>query len=531
MKRFAVILTTAVVLLASCIKNDLPYPLAVPSVTSLNAEGAKAVRIDQDAQSVVIELLETTDIADVSITSVTLSEGAAASPSIAGRHDMREPFETVITTWQDYVWRFSATQEIERWFTVDGQVGATEIDPVNHRAIARVSQSVEVTDVTVRSMKLGPEGISTYSRDIADMHDFTHGISVDVTAHGRSEEWHLFVEQTETLVEFKSVSPWTRVAWLTAAGLADEQNGFRYRKTGASSWTVITDVASDGGTFTAVAEGLEPETSYECVAFSGENETEAVAFVTDPDIQLPNAGFEVFSQAESKNYWSLYDAGSADPSLMTKWWDSGNAGSTTVGASYSICTPDLSDFKEGHASIRMNSRNVVIKFAAGNMFSGEFAGVMGTQGGKVNFGRPFTCRPRSLRLWAKYVSGVIDCMGSTPDDDPVKIGDKDRGTVYVALGDWDYRRYGGTPQSPVQVNTTDKSTFFRSDSENVIAYGSWVSSESTEGWVEIDIPLVYTSVTRKPTHIIVSCAASALGDYFTGSSQSILWVDDMRLVY
>ncbi|MCF0174591.1 MAG: PCMD domain-containing protein, partial [Bacteroidales bacterium] len=55
--------------------------------------------------------------------------------------------------------------------------------------------------------------------------------------------------------------------------------------------------------------------------------------------------------------------------------------------------------------------------------------------------------------------------------------------------------------------------------------------KSTDGWIEVEIPLDYRSVTRRPTHIIVSAASSILGDYFTGSSTSILWLDDLKLEY
>lgn len=528
MRRLLAILTLASVLITGCIENDLPYPEVVPSVTSISADGMESFSVDAAQNTVTIDLKETTDIAAVNITSVTISDGAKVSSSIVGKHDMREPFKVVLTTFDDYEWTFRATQSIERWFAVEGQVGTAEIDAANRRAIATVRSTNDIDDITVKSLKLGPEGLTTYSKRLSEMKDFTHGVEVDVTAHGRTETWHLYVEQTETLVSLTSVSPWTRVAWLFATGIAEQKNGFRYRQAGASSWREVTEVTSDGGAFSAMIDGLEPLTTYECMAFSGDNETDVETFTTEAEMQLPNAGFETFSHAESQNYYSLYDP---DSVLSTKWWDSGNFGSTTVGAAYSICTPDTSDYKEGHASIRMNSRNVIIKFAAGNMFSGEFAGLIGTMGGKVNFGRPFTLRPRALKLWLKYESGAIDCIGTYPDGQPVKAGDPDKGTVYVALGDWDYHKYGGTPQSPVQVNTTDKSTFFKSDSEAVIAYGVWESTESTSGWVEIEIPLDYTSVTRVPTHIIVSCASSALGDYFTGSSKSTLWVDDFRLVY
>ena len=83
----------------------------------------------------------------------------------------------------------------------------------------------------------------------------------------------------------------------------------------------------------------------------------------------------------------------------------------------------------------------------------------------------------------------------------------------------------------MQVNTTDKKTFFNPNSENVIGYGSYVSDKSTDGWIKVEIPIQYNSVSKKPTHIIVSCASSMLGDYFTGSTSSKLWVDDVKLEY
>ena len=102
--------------------------------------------------------------------------------------------------------------------------------------------------------------------------------------------------------------------------------------------------------------------------------------------------------------------------------------------------------------------------------------------------------------------------------------------MWVALGTWDCRKYGGTESCPVEVNTTDKSSFFDPAGQDVIAYGRFVTDHDME-WTKVEIPLEYVSTSRRPTHIIVSCAASMLGDYFTGSPDSILWIDDMRLEY
>lgn len=97
----------------------------------------------------------------------------------------------------------------------------------------------------------------------------------------------------------------------------------------------------------------------------------------------------------------------------------------------------------------MASRYVIIKFAAGNVFSGAFDRTIGASGGVIHMGRPFTLRPRKLTLYLKYKSGIIEekTMGDVPEGDDVKVGDNDRASVWIALGDWDYRKYGGSADS------------------------------------------------------------------------------------
>ena len=81
------------------------------------------------------------------------------------------------------------------------------------------------------------------------------------------------------------------------------------------------------------------------------------------------------------------------------------------------------------------------------------------------------------------------------------------------------------------MNTNDKSTFFDPKGENVIAYGNFVADRDYDQWTKVEVPLEYVTTSKKPTHIIVSCASSMLGDYFTGSADSRMWIDDIRLEY
>ena len=533
MKRFIICMLFAA-LCGGCIKNDIPLPVIVPRITAIEITGASAVNIDSEKSTVTVTLDETTDIHNVEIKSITFSdERTRSSWDITGAQDLSKPIAVTLSIYQDYVWTIRAEQPVERYFSVNGQVGSSHIDAANRRAVAYVNTSTDLGNVTVTSLKLGPREITTYTPEASQLHDFNETVEVTVAYHDIKEVWTLYVEQTETLVEMLSVDAWTAVVWLKASGVADRSNGFRYRAQGATEWIDVSGDALtvDGGTFSTCIEGLQPLTAYECCAYSGDDTTEVTTFTTEAAMQMPNTGFETFSNAESSRYSSFYDPASAVAELQTKWWDSGNKGSTTVGPSYAITMPDASDKMEGAYSVKMQSQYVIIKFAAGNIFVGEFDRIIGTSGGVVNFGRPFTLRPRKLSLWLKYQNGPIDRFNGAPDNDPVKEGDMDRCQVFVALGDWDYHIYGGTPDCPVQVNTNDRSTFFKPDSDAVIGYGAYVSDKATDGWIKVEIPIEYRSTSRKPTHIIVSCASSMLGDYFTGSTQSTLWVDGMQLEY
>lgn len=316
---------------------------------------------------------------------------------------------------------------------------------------------------------------------------------------------------------------------------------FEYRKTGSGNWIRRSGVKESDGYFSCLIDGLESSTEYEyrLVLTSRESNAEEYfdapsTIITDAAPQVPNSGFETFSNAESTNYSSFYDKNSPQPELQTKWWDSGNEGSTTVGSSAQICYP-VTDCVEGERAAKLQSRYVVIKFAAGNLFSGHFGRTIGTSGGTVYFGRPFTARPTAMRLWAKYSSGKINRRESNAPSE-IRTGDYDRASLRIALGTWDYKKYGGDADSPICVNTTDESTFVDySTDESTIAFGEKVimsdAANSTNEWRQITIPLTYRNTRTFPTHIVISFAASYYGDYFTGYDDSQLWVDKVELVY
>lgn len=533
---FLLLAATAV----SCIVNDIPYPVIVPHITALEAVGATGVSCNMDARTVKISLEEATDITCVKITAVTIDERkTSTSVNLIGEHDLSTPLEVTLSVYQDYVWTISAVQEIERYFTVDGQIGATHFDIPNRRAIVYVKKSSDLENLRVTSLKLGPSDITTYSLERHQMKDFSNGVSVDVTAWGRTEEWHLFAEITDASVSLDNVNPWTRECYVSATGVAGETTVFRYRKSGTMVWRDVPDkdVAADGGLFTAHMTDLDPSTEYECYVVNGTDETEVVGFTTDEARQIPNGGLEVVSKVTGKEYYKWFDPKSLDPECQKIWWASGNGegddgykGTATLGIV--LTEPDI-DCHEGKLSARAQSSQLAGILACGNLFTGQFTQIIGSSAGAVHYGRPWTTRPRAITLWYKYKGGLVDCVDEYPSDDVVKKGDKDRFQIFASIGDWDYRKYGGDPDSPVRVSTAhdERSTLFTPESAGIIAFGNVVSNKDVSEWTKLEIPLEYRSLERRPTHIIIICAVNYRGDYMTGCSTARLWLDDFQVVY
>ena len=513
-----------------CIQNDIPYPVIKLDILSLEAEGLKsAPRIDATKKSVVLELEETTDIRNVKITNVTFTEGAESSVVFPGVYDLRTPLYVELTKYQSWEWTISAEQNIERYFEVEGQIGESVIDAKHHIATALVPMDHDLKNVVIKAIKLGPKDIAEYSVDPYTLTDFEESVrNVTVTYHGDIEElWTLCVVPTDVEVEFKGVDAWAKRIWLYAEGRSGVELGFKYRKAGTEEWLAVEDITVNGGNFSGCVSGLDTRTEYEVVAFSGENFTNVVSVTTEDVWSLPNAGFENWST----NGGVVYPYAADD----APFWGSGNDGAAMASTTLTEPTEDVRPGSQGKYAASLQSKKAAImglgKFAAGNIFLGEFGGLVGLDG-LVNFGRPCSARPVALRGWVKYNCGTIDEFGKAPTARPdLKKGDNDEGQILIAVGNWSAAEYGGSESCPLVVNTKDESTFFNKSGKNVIGVGEMILTESTDGWVEFTLPLDYVTTSEVPTHIIIVFTGSRFGDYFTGSTQSLMLVDDLELLY
>ena len=115
----------SLLLLAGCIKNDLPYPRIQQNITSISAVGeSREALIDSLALSVTLYLDEQVDIESVRFDSFSISEGGSSDPNLLeGTYDLSHPIVVKLTRYQTYQWLVSAIQNIERYLTIEGQIG------------------------------------------------------------------------------------------------------------------------------------------------------------------------------------------------------------------------------------------------------------------------------------------------------------------------------------------------------------------------------------------------------------------------
>lgn len=324
---------------------------------------------------------------------------------------------------------------------------------------------------------------------------------------------------------------------------------FGYSSDGGATWSYIDAVNDSEGTWKADVTGLAPSTEYTyALVLDGVHVGDTMSFTTEAAPNLPNASFEYVSKVSGQSYYKFYDPNCGVEEGTFMFWGSGNGeGSEGVSGSadmgITITAIDTADKIHGNQSVVAQTSSMVGMLAAGNLFTGQFAGLVGTSGGKVNFGRPWTSRPSAMRIWCKYSTGKFNIVNN--NNLGVTKDDYDRAQIKVAIGTWDYKKYGGTKDSPVHVNTTDESTFVDYYTDpNTIANGDVVIyndgyminngekvTAATTGWIEYVIPLDYRKFNAYPTHIVVSCAASQYGDYFTGYDKTKLWIDAVELIY
>lgn len=329
----------------------------------------------------------------------------------------------------------------------------------------------------------------------------------------------------------RAANAWSNFAVLNADITAktdafkNESVVMQWRKAGVSDWTDIANselTIDEKDHVTTTLKGLTPETIYECRLRYVDGETEIVSdpvnFTTEKQIPLYNGGFE--------NWWMDGKVAYANEKGIS-YWDTSNEGAASFGGSNT--SQETSIVHGGSSAAKLESKYIVIKFAAASLYTGSFGALKGTEGAWLNWGVEHVSRPTALKGYMQYAPANIASSGnqgfssSAPAEAPGR-GEPDVCGMYCAL-----------LSESLVVDNTDMSTFPDWETDpRVIAYGSLKDEQNvnTNGqWQEVNIPLVYRDLTRKPTHILVVFSASKYGDYFHGGKGSLLYVDDFELVY
>ena len=222
-------LLAAAALLASCIHNDIPYPVVELRIASVEGQGFSVSENNVTSRTVTLSLDEATDIRNVRIDAVgydavihsiqldkeEVLQQIRSSRELTGTFDLRSPIYTTLSLYQDYEWTIRATQTIERRFSVTGQIGATEIEEKNRIARVLVPSDTDLAHIEVTELKLGPADITTYSPSLEELSgsSFESVRFVDVTCHGITERWLLYVEPTNVKVALRATDLWTRSSY------------------------------------------------------------------------------------------------------------------------------------------------------------------------------------------------------------------------------------------------------------------------------------------------------------------------------
>ena len=335
-----------------------------------------------------------------------------------------------------------------------------------------------------------------------------------------------------TTLQVEAANAWSNFAYVQGTAIsADNTNfdtakmQFQYKEKSATTWQTVGATATnevDGVYgYKATLPSLSPNTDYEYrLAYNdAEYTSDAVSFTTETQLKggaAFNWGFDDWYK-DGKHYYAATSEG-------TRIWDSGNEGANTL-KEVNPTRPEVTDIVKGKAA-RLGSTTAAGQFAAGSLFTGDFGSAsLNPLGAKLDFGRPFTERPSQLTGYYKYNPGAIDKI-KTDKVSAVAKGDLDICSIYIALLDW---------TKPFPVSTGDNVFFNPETTPGVIAYGELSADEcspkSMSNYKQFTINLKYRDLTKKPTYILVVCSSSKYGDYFTGSTSSVLLLDEFDLIY
>lgn len=540
---------TAGILTSCAIENDIPYPIIEASIESITVEGQRgadqntftAATINKSARTVTLYVNDGVDVSRLQILSLKTTTGAElvvddpnvcedyskfptsgfasldSIPLSSNTHvNFSQPVTFTLRTYQDYQWKITVNQIIQRDIEIDGMTDYV-IDTTTRTVIIYVDPETDRTNLNVKKLNLGGE-YGRVSPDPTLQKNYSKPSTFNVSCSWEeySYEWTVYVYPDSGESSSSSTEAFAMTTRATVNGKI--QSGktpvVEYRKESETSWITVpsANVNVSSNTFSATLTGLSASTTYKYrINVDGSIGSEQ-SFTTATATPLENGSFDEWSSEAAAN-GTLWQ-----PWSTSSFWDTGNRGATTIADSNSVPTSETCNGSGKAASLE--TKWVVMKLASGNIFTGSYVRTDGTNG-VLSFGREFKSFPSKLRINYKYTSATIDKIG----EDALEYlkGRPDSCHIYIALTDWN---------QPLEIRTrpSERQLFDKNDS-HVIAYAEYISGNSDSQYQQKDLVLNYRYTNRTPKYILIVASASKYGDYFTGGVGSKLLVDNFELIY
>lgn len=521
--------------MSSCIENDIPYPYIEGVIQEIQVDGMQGEAVfNNQARTIELTIGEDAFIDSLPITKLVANSEASIYPDEEAcikpngfpnfsfsslkelpanantAVDFTNPVRFLLKTYQDYQWKISVKQEIERVIEVENQSGiAPSLDLYNHIAIIYVTEDADYRNIKIKKLNL--EGSKTVLDPPAEtVTDFTRPRVFKAYRNGRYIcDWTVDVQKSSVAASVEKVNAWATKAYITGSFRAGTDVSVEYRVKGNEEWTKLDNsaITETGSTsYSAELTGLQSGTDYEVRALAGGSEGDVYSFQTETIVTLPNMNFDTWTQSGKTWYPNPVADNYDDPQA---YWATGNQGVTSVGNRDSNVIPvEGTDAYKGKA-VKMHTIEpmTLVGAAAGNIFIGKYKTNVGNPASSPSFGRPYSgARPTKLTGYYKYQSMPITNGGTVPGNLTT-----DQCHIYLRL--WN-------------------------DAGQEIAYGEFVGTETVTEYTKFELNLEYSDTQSKPAQITIVATSSRYGGEFQGmkvvgqvGSGSTLWVDEFELGY
>ncbi len=521
--------------MSSCIENDIPYPYIEGVIQEIQVEGMQGEAVfNNQARTIELTIGEDAFIDSLPITKLVANTEALIYPDSTAcikysgfpefsfsslselpanantAIDFTEPVNFLLKTYQDYWWKITVKQEIERTIEVENQSGtAPSLDLYNHIAIIYVTEDADYKNIKIKTLNL--EGSKTVLVPSAEtVTDFTRPRVFKAYRNGRYIcDWTVDVQKSSVAASVEKVNAWATKAYVSGSFRAGSKLSLEYRVKGADTWTTVDESAiTETGTtsYSAELKGLTSDTDYEVRALAAGTEGEAYSFQTETIVTLPNMNFDTWTQSGKTWYPNPVANNYDDPQA---YWATGNEGVTIYKDPSTVPVTGSDAYKGKAAKMYTYGDILLVGAAAGNLFIGTYKTNIGKPVSSPSFGRSYSgARPTKLSGYYKYKSMPITYNGTVPGN--LKT---DQCHIYLRL--WD-------------------------SADREIAYGEFVSSETVTEYTKFEFDIKYSDTESKPAKIAIVATSSKYGGDFDADGKKVigqvgdgstLWVDEFELSY